>query len=108
LENERKNGEHPVVAADFNLLGNYPNPFNPGTYISFSTQNMLPQVAYIKIYDMLGRLIRQYALNTNGTGNYKVYWDGRNESGIIVPAGNYIYTVTLGNTVLAGKMCFLK
>ncbi|MDP4197490.1 MAG: VWA domain-containing protein [Bacteroidota bacterium] len=106
LNNEK--AENPKTPYDFKLLGNYPNPFNPGTYISFVSSSLVQQVAYIRIYNSIGQLIRELSINVNGSGNYKVYWDGRNESGALVPAGNYIYTISLGNTILAGKMCLLK
>lgn len=100
---EKKN-----TPADFELIGNYPNPFNPGTYISFRTASSIEQTAYVRIYNALGKLIREYTVNVGQPGSYRIYWDGMDSHNQMASAGNYIYTVSMGSTVLAGKMCLLK
>ncbi|HVO73388.1 MAG TPA: VWA domain-containing protein [Ignavibacteriaceae bacterium] len=98
----------PLSNFDFELTGNFPNPFNPGTKIIFIVNKTLYEAAVIRIYNMLGELIREYRVFINGKGLYEVYWNGLTENGNAAPSGNYIYVVSLGNTVLSGKMCLLK
>ncbi|MGE5496862.1 MAG: FlgD immunoglobulin-like domain containing protein, partial [Syntrophothermus sp.] len=100
---EKKN-----APADFELIGNYPNPFNPGTYISFRTAISVEQTAYVRIYNALGKLIREYTVNVSQPDSYRIYWDGMDSHNHMVSAGNYIYTISMGSTVLAGKMCLVK
>lgn len=93
---------------EFRLAGNYPNPFNPGTNITFTVSGIYSEFAVIRIYNVLGELIKTINVFIDRTGRYQVYWDGRLESGVIAPSGNYIYTITIGSAVLAGKMSLLK
>jgi len=96
------------IPQDFELLGNYPNPFNPTTSIQFKVYNNLNIIAHVKIYNSLGQLIRTLAIQINGAGNYSTFWDGKLADGIIAPTGAYIYVIELNNTVLSGKMTLMK
>ena len=78
------------------LLPNYPNPFNPETWIPYQ----LAEAAYVKIhiYDVVGNLVRTLDLGTKPVGNYlsrerAAYWDGRNDMGEEVSSGVYFYTL---------------
>lgn len=93
---------------NFELLGNFPNPFNPITTIQFKVNKPLNQVVKIKIYDTLGRLIRFFLIQVSNPGIYKIQWDGRMENGITAASGNYFYLVDFGEAILAGKMQLLK
>ncbi|MCB0746858.1 MAG: T9SS type A sorting domain-containing protein [Ignavibacteriae bacterium] len=68
---------------------NYPNPFNPSTTISYS----LPSDANVKvvIYDIMGRIIKTLASETQISGNHQVVWDGTNLNGARVSSGIYLY-----------------
>jgi hypothetical protein len=103
--NDNKTAQAP---ADFQLLGNYPNPFNPGTHISFIVTHATDQIVVVRIYNILGKLIRELTVHVNGAGKYQVYWDGKDSSGNLVTSGNYIYTVIAEQTVLSGKMQLMK
>jgi flagellar hook assembly protein FlgD len=87
-------------------LANYPNPFNPSTSIRF----VLPQQSQtsLVVYDMLGREVRTLANNTMNAGNYQVEWDGRNNAGLQVAAGVYVYRIQSGSLVAVQKMLLMK
>lgn len=73
----------------FSLMQNYPNPFNPATTIGY----YLPKttIVTLKIYDVLGREIKTL-VNEKQTGGFKtVVWDGRDNTGVEMASGIYIY-----------------
>jgi Ca-activated chloride channel family protein len=92
----------------YTLFGNYPNPFNPGTTIMFQINEKFSGIVLIKIYDVLGRLVRVLSVSVNGPGLYQVHWDGTYENGLAVASGMYLYIVDFGDGLLAGKMNLLK
>ncbi len=80
------------------LLANYPNPFNPETWIPYQ----LAEAAEVTltIYDVNGEMVRRLAVGHQAAGIYKnrsraVYWDGRNQLGESVTSGLYFYTLTV-------------
>lgn len=101
--------DQPVIPETEILVGNYPNPFNPSTYISctipFSLTNNKVE---LKIYDITGELITTLISKTLPAGNYVTRWDGTNDSGQQVSSGVYIYEVRAGDKLKAGKMNFVK
>ncbi|MGE5436793.1 MAG: VWA domain-containing protein [Syntrophothermus sp.] len=105
---EDESADANIILKDFQLLGNYPNPFNPTTTISFKVGKSFNEIAYIKIYNTLGELVRELYIYVDNEGIYNIMWDGKDFSGQTVPSGNYIYTISLGNNVFAGKMTLLK
>ena len=93
------------------LLPNYPNPFNPETWIPY--QLATASDVQISIYDMRGMLVRQLDLGHRPVGLYKnrsraAYWDGRNDLGESVASGVYFYTLTAGDFAATRKMLILK
>ncbi|MAG84114.1 hypothetical protein CMK10_08145 [Candidatus Poribacteria bacterium] len=79
------------------LLPNYPNPFNPETWIPYQLADSA-NVA-LKIYTDSGFLVREFNLGSQHAGHYTdrnkaIYWDGRNSSGETVAAGLYFYQLT--------------
>ncbi len=95
------------VPANYALLGNYPNPFNPATNIRFQ----LPEKSEItvKIYDMRGNLVDTPALKKSfDAGEHDINWTAQNNSGRRVASGMYIYLFQAGNFQKTGKMVLLK
>ena len=93
------------------LLPNYPNPFNPETWIPY--QLAKPAKVGISIYAADGQLVRNLNLGHQSIGIYKsrsraVYWDGRNELSEPVASGVYFYTLTAGEFTDTRKMLILK
>ncbi|MCF6270160.1 MAG: VWA domain-containing protein [Melioribacteraceae bacterium] len=108
VEEEALLTEEELIVEDFTILGNYPNPFNPSTKISFSVGLEFYDVVTIKIYNSIGQLVRVLTLTVNGKGVYEVVWDGLMQNGDVASSDVYIYTVDFGNRILAGKMLLLK
>ena len=93
------------------LLPNYPNPFNPETWIPYHLAN--PSDVTITIYDTRGTVIRQLNLGHQNEGYYTsksraAYWDGRNETGERVASGVYFYQLQADDVSFLRKMVILK
>ena len=93
------------------LLANYPNPFNPETWIPY--QLAKPSDVKITIYDTRGAVVRQLALGHQHAGTYTsrsraAYWDGRNNQGERVASGIYFYQLQTDNVSSLRKMLILK
>ena len=93
------------------LLANYPNPFNPETWIPFQ----LSQDAEVRltIYDVAGRAVRKMRLGHLTAGSYSrtekaIYWDGKTETGEPVGSGTYFYQIQAGDYTDTRKMVILK
>ena len=76
---------------EYELLGNYPNPFNPSTTISYALP--FESEVSITIYDLTGSIIKSFDLNNQSAGYKNVIWDGRNNYGEFISSGVYIYTI---------------
>ena len=95
------------IPTDFVLGQNYPNPFNPTTLISFSLPKEAPVT--FEVYNMLGVKIRTLMAGENrSAGTYTISWDGRNDAGVGMPSGVYLYRVLAGSYVASKKMTLLK
>ena len=93
------------------LLANYPNPFNPETWIPYELA--AASDVRITIYDVYGTIVRRLDLGHQPAGYYRekdraVYWDGRNESGEAVASGLYFYTLTTSGFSATRKMLIGK
>jgi hypothetical protein len=93
------------------LFQNFPNPFNPETWIPFE----LAQDAKvtISIYNVKGQLIRTLDLSNQKAGFYvrkdrAAYWDGRDDKGEKVASGVYFYTLRAGDFTATRKMVIMK
>ncbi len=97
-----------VDQKDFILNGNYPNPFNPETNISFSVNADYKGLVKIKIYNLKGQLVKLLAVKVNGMGDYSVVWKGTDQKDNKVASGMYMYIVDFGKVQLHSKMLLLK
>ena len=93
------------------LFMNYPNPFNPETWIPY--QLSTDSDVRITIYDASGKVIRRLVLGYQSAGYYTsrsraAYWDGRNAVGEPVASGLYFYTFTAGDFMATRRMLILK
>ena len=102
----------PVIAIRENaLLANFPNPFNPETWIPY--QLAKDAEITVTIYASNGQVVRRLALGHQVAGIYQnrsraVYWDGRNEFGEPVASGVYFYTLIAGDFTATRKMLIRK
>lgn len=93
------------------LLPNYPNPFNPETWIPYQLSS--DSDVSIEIYNLNGQLVRSLKLGYKQAGFYinkenAAYWDGKNESGESISSGIYFYTIRTGDYVSTRKMTILR
>lgn len=93
------------------LLPNYPNPFNPETWIPYQLANASD--VQITIYDTKGIVVRILGLGHQAAGYYTdrkraAYWDGRNGLGENVASGVYFYQLQTDKTSSMRKMVILN
>ena len=97
----------PLTSTNTALLPNYPNPFNPETWIPYRLRKSA-KVA-VTIYDMNGQAVRTLEVGHQLAGVYQsheraAYWDGRNQHGEKVANGVYFCTLTAGGFTATRKM----
>ena len=100
-----------LIPEETALLANYPNPFNPETWIPYQLAEAADVT--LTIYDMNGQLVRRLRLGHQAAGMYQsrsraAYWDGRNQLGESVASGLYFYTLTAGEFTGTRRMLILK
>ena len=95
------------VPTEFRLDGNYPNPFNPTTTISYELSGA--GHVSLKVYSVLGREIATLVDGELPVGTYEATWNGRDSQGEVVPSGTYLYRLTYANgKSMARVMTLLK
>lgn len=89
------------IPTAFNLFQNYPNPFNPTTVIQYG----LPKgsLVMVRVYDILGRLVKELVNTHQPAGNYSVSFDGSNYA-----SGVYFYTIETPDFTQSKKMVLVK
>ena len=100
-----------LTPKDTVLLPNYPNPFNPETWIPYHLAKDVDVTLHI--YAVNGTLVRTLALGHQAAGMYQsrsraAHWDGKNEFGEKVASGLYFYTLTAGDFKATRKMLIRK
>ena len=100
-----------LVPKETALLPNYPNPFNPETWIPYELANS--SKVKVAIYDVRGTIVRQLDLGHQREGYYTsrsraAYWDGTNDFGERVASGIYFYQLQADNVSLLRKILILK
>ena len=93
------------------LLANYPNPFNPETWLPYQLANDTAVV--IRIYSSTGQLVRHLDLGFQHAGYYigksrAAYWDGRNDLGERLASGVYFYQLSTPESSATRKMVIMK
>jgi hypothetical protein len=93
-----EDGENPKR---FNLLPNYPNPFNPDTVISYT----VPQAAFVTldVFDVYGRQIQKTRTGMHTPGRYEITFDGSD-----LPSGTYFYRLRTPENTSIRAMTLLK
>ena len=99
------------IPAETELLANYPNPFNPETWIPYR----LAEDAFVRltIYDGVGQVVRSLEVGHRIAAAYEsrskaIYWDGRNGLGEQVASGIYFYHLSAGDYSATRKMLIVK
>ena len=101
------NEENLVTAPSFQLLGNYPNPFNPTTTISFNTVN--PEVnSEVTIFNIKGQKVKTLLNEKLEAGRHNLEWDGKDDNNNVSGSGIYLYQVKSGSESKSAKMILIK
>jgi parallel beta-helix repeat protein len=95
-----------ITLPDDKIASISPNPFNLTTSISYSIAE--PDRVEIQIFDILGREVRTLINNHQDVGLYSIYWNGKNNQGLELPSGIYIFTFKTKSAFLKTKLTFLK
>ena len=100
-----------LIPEETALFANYPNPFNPETWIPYQLAESADVT--LTIYDMKGEMVRRLALGHQAAGMYQsrsraAYWDGRNQLGEPLASGLYFYTLMAGEFTATRRLLILK
>ena len=113
----RRLGDNSITSVDdeynnstvegFGLVSNYPNPFNPTTTIEFT---LLEQsLVKVEVYDILGSKVSTLIDNQElSAGQKRLVWNGKNDKGVQMVSGTYIYRISSGKFSVSNKMMLLK
>jgi hypothetical protein len=96
-----------VLPEEIQLVGNFPNPFNPHTTIKYELTHDAD--ISLVVYNLLGEVVQILVNSNNISGRHSVLWNGESMSGSVVPSGIYIYQLTVDG-VISGtrKMVLVK
>ncbi|MBP7309797.1 MAG: chitobiase/beta-hexosaminidase C-terminal domain-containing protein [Candidatus Cloacimonetes bacterium] len=95
-----------VSGSGMNLLGNYPNPFNPETTIRFTADKS--EAASLTIYNQRGQAVKNYMIPVTLKGINNISWDGRDNNGSSVSSGVYYFRLKSGSYSSTKKMVLMK
>ena len=104
--NENLNIASEILPSSYSLQQNYPNPFNPLTEIKY--QLPIDEFVEITIYDLMGRNVKNLMNQKHVAGFHSIKWNATNNSGELVSAGMYFYTIKTNNFSQTRKMMLLK
>ncbi|MCF7920321.1 MAG: T9SS type A sorting domain-containing protein [Candidatus Cloacimonetes bacterium] len=106
LEVAQVNEEDDLLPKCLELIGNYPNPFNPETEIRFR----LPEAADVSlyIYNIKGQLVKKLVEQQLPAGTHSMIWNGKDENTVAAATGIYFFQLKTGNFAATGKMVLLK
>jgi hypothetical protein len=103
--------EETNLPREFELLQNFPNPFNPSTVIKFNVpENAVEEqtLVLLEIYDLRGRKVKTLVDKSLSPGNHRVFWDGSTDVSHRASSGVYIYVLKSDNTVITRKMLLVR
>jgi hypothetical protein len=96
-----------IILTEFSLSQNYPNPFNPSTSIKFGLPTQAPVT--MEIYNVLGVKVRTLIHGeVMNAGFHQMEWNGKDDAGISVTSGVYLYRINAGTFQVTKKMMMLK
>ena len=99
-----EDGVAPVYTTQ--LIGNYPNPFNPETNIRFSLKDAAP--VSIEIYNVKGQMVRKLVNEVKAAGDHVAVWNGTDNNGRAVSSGVYYFKMNTGKYSSTKKMILMK
>ncbi|MDP8201843.1 MAG: C25 family cysteine peptidase, partial [Candidatus Tenebribacter burtonii] len=106
IEHIQTNADGITIPMVTELTGNYPNPFNPTTTISFSTKEA--DFVSIDIYNMKGQLVKTLVNEQLDAAYYNIAWNGKDNSNKTISSGVYFYKMRSSNYTATKKMILMK
>ena len=94
------------VPRRFSLSQNYPNPFNPGTAIVFSLERTEPVT--LSVFNLMGEKVATLVDGIKPAGEHRIYWNGRDVQGNLLPSGLYFYRLQTPSRTLTRKMTLIR
>ncbi|MDZ4722930.1 MAG: FlgD immunoglobulin-like domain containing protein [candidate division Zixibacteria bacterium] len=94
------------LPVSFELMQNFPNPFNPATTIAFTIP--ASGEVHLNVYNLIGQNVRELVGSALAAGSHYIEWDGTDNNGQRVASGIYLYTLTVGDISQSKKMLLLK
>jgi hypothetical protein len=94
------------VPTRFALHPNYPNPFNPRTAIPFDLPRGVP--VRLVVYDVAGQQVRTLVDRDLPAGHHRAVWDGRDDTGMLMGSGVYLFRLRAESFDRVGRMLLLK
>ena len=95
-----------VPNTDIQVMGNFPNPFNPSTSIRFQLNREGPTT--VSVFDMAGRKVQTLVNSYLSARIHDIPWFGEDDMGQEMAAGIYFYRISSGETVVFGRMALIK
>jgi hypothetical protein len=95
----------PEAIVDSELLGNYPNPFNPETTIRFSISEN--SNVDLSVFNVKGQKVSTLANQQYSKGNYSLVWKGTDDNGRAVGSGIYFYRLDIDGRKVSARKCIL-
>ena len=96
-----------IISDRITLHGNYPNPFNPSTDISFNIGQDYKSVQ-MTVFNMVGQTVYEVNIPKLNAGYHTIKWEGIDQNGASVPSGLYLYRISTKTQSVIGKMTLLK
>ena len=95
-----------AVPTQMTITGNYPNPFNPSTTVEF----IISEGGNVKleVYNITGQKVRSLLSDTMAPGKHTVVWDGRNDAGMDVSSGVYLFRLKMQTTDMTHRMMLVR
>ena len=106
-EYDETSSDDDIVANANKLIGNYPNPFNPETTISFSVTQTSPFVT-LEIFNIKGQKVKTLVNNKLEEGLHHIVWNGKDDVNKPVASGIYFYKLQTGKYSAVKKMVLMK
>lgn len=98
--------EPQIITPSFQLIGNYPNPFNPETTISFEINE--ERNTTLNIYNLKGQKVKTLINRELKAGSHSIGWNGTDTNGNSVASGVYLYKLQSGKYTSTKKMILMK
>lgn len=100
--------ESAALPQAFTLQQNYPNPFNPSTTITFTLPQDFRGAVTLRVYNMLGELVRELVQRDLSAGTYREVWDGLDANGRRLASGVYLYQLRAGSFAATKKLVLMR